>query len=1381
MAVAVVQGELLEVVGGLQTGGLIVRREADKASEETGRLATGSVVQALQCEASRVRFTLLTGDGPAEGWVSSHVGNRPLLVAQGTGKLEDECALEASTEASTGAGASETEEEDAKEGEQALRLYSRMLAAAAPAAKGSFWPRPRSEEAAKGQLAPEAEKRVCVGDKEAYTFAQFVSFFGMAEGRRQWELAAKPQDVSAELAKELGLGAESGNAEGLGLPRAELCDRLVDRPFRTFSPLQATLQTGSRKTELLPTFGYPVGLSKKPSYARFDIRDDICRHVGGFKHGQVVRDRDNGQELVVVGVKPSAKSGQACLWVRDLSKPGAVAIPHEELARLEKVLKHNSYSLCKRIDLHEATPNDFEAAEDSDGEEMLLCLHCHLPVGMKLYGDDEGNPMHGECMAQLMLKEIKEDEAKVRDKEVALKRKRRQEYDIGWRSEHIPRNPGSAAKLLALERVPQGMCCLTLQETPDGPTVQVAPASDPAARLNLEYLSLALRVRVIEGRELMFSLDPLEDCLPSAPEKRKDQMQVKNFNPTWLRGTSAGEVLFQADYHLKELSMGEYEQPVVGMKSSSDFFWEETNWRAREWFVIRHAEIQMTQDNVLIPCLKMGVEAREQVLGVDGSLDDKCITRPDHPLAKYAKGFTENFDLIAERKSVFYHLRELGRASVLAKFLVEAEVCMDEAWLDLAGEASNDCWMEVPQLWNERRSAQIQVQHGKIVDSKEAPACKARGVYGGVSFGLSKFTLSSAALRPSARTMPSAPVRAVPSISLSDLRTASALVASLQAAAPPAVVPEAQAVGLAGPAAGAPGMPSGMPGMPMMRPGAVIAAPSVPMPSAKFPSALASRLRMTAGAIGQLGLGVGAAGKPSPLDPAGVDLNLDSFSLDEPVRIAEQKAAADWGAAGTLADAFWASLDSKDGAKVFSEQDQRLLKAVFNPHLSDRRSEGDAFALPDPSPEYVEHLRCLVRQEDTVREYRKQHFLSASFSADEPGSLFPYSWAKTCEIAVGWTEPGTKLELRPDYLVQARTGTFDQALRAATPDFDRVTEEGLRFRTYRFGSVEVRTTQELGGQEVIGAVFSVRGPASSPQCADGGERQRRPAVQEHELIAKVSEYVEADAAHFRSYLVLETSEDNVILTEKLADGTVTWEENPVDLEDRNSLAKFIRSWDCSQCKKSIVTVGDMLGFRKLAISGSGTSHSSRKLYAQGAYNRARGLDDRFDSGFGSKDGWHKCEKAKLYRKETNRAKLLAKRKEAEAERSARASRGEEKRRDLKVENPVIVGTWNDWKFAEPLAFDEEARCYSIDLEVEEGCSECFQILYDNDWERCLHPDRAHCSDRERHKLCGPDGKGHEKNWIVRAHEGDSPGGAVFRIVLKVGADGLAEKVAWEPL
>jgi len=49
--------------------------------------------------------------------------------------------------------------------------------------------------------------------------------------------------------------------------------------------------------------------------ARFDIRDEVCRAVAGFRHGEVVRDQD-GSELTVLGVLDQAENfGSRRLWL----------------------------------------------------------------------------------------------------------------------------------------------------------------------------------------------------------------------------------------------------------------------------------------------------------------------------------------------------------------------------------------------------------------------------------------------------------------------------------------------------------------------------------------------------------------------------------------------------------------------------------------------------------------------------------------------------------------------------------------------------------------------------------------------------------------------------------------------------------------------------------------------------------------------------------------------------------------------------------------------------------------------------------------------------------------------------------------------------------
>eukprot|EP00444_Apocalathium_aciculiferum_P037649 CAMPEP_0183487470 /NCGR_PEP_ID=MMETSP0370-20130417/180455_1 /TAXON_ID=268820 /ORGANISM="Peridinium aciculiferum, Strain PAER-2" /LENGTH=794 /DNA_ID=CAMNT_0025680795 /DNA_START=69 /DNA_END=2451 /DNA_ORIENTATION=+ len=381
-------------------------------------------------------------------------------------------------------------------------------------------------------------------------------------------------------------------------------------------------------------------------------------------------------------------------------------------------------------------------AKFSAGRGMKGCHHCRLPLGEYGYShkkDHGKNLMHAECMAQVMLKARRAEEALRKQEEAELKQARREEYEIGWKASTIPSNALSAGRL-GCAVVPQGMCCLVLEGEN---SIRVAPTFEPASSLNLEYLSVALQVRRSAGREPLFSLDPIEaakdELVPLS------SMQMKRFEPEWLAGTSVGEVMFQADYHLKELSMGEHQQPVMGMKSCFDYSKIEgfdKDWSAREWFVVRKAELHVSEDAVLVPYLKMGVEAREQLLTAAG-LEDAPLTRPDHPLVKYAEAFTHNFDLIAERKSVVNQLREVAKASIIAKFMLESGIELSESWFQLGAPTSSVCCLEIPQLWNDRCFSKVCMENGEIVNTEKSNEAKVHSVYGGVDFGIDRFRLAA--------------------------------------------------------------------------------------------------------------------------------------------------------------------------------------------------------------------------------------------------------------------------------------------------------------------------------------------------------------------------------------------------------------------------------------------------------------------------------------------------------------------------------------------------------------------------------------------------------------------------------------------------------------
>lgn len=73
-------GQLWEVVGGSEKGGIVVRTGRELTSAQTAeRLSTSAVVEELERHGDRLRFKRLTGTGPIEGWVSLRLKDKVLL------------------------------------------------------------------------------------------------------------------------------------------------------------------------------------------------------------------------------------------------------------------------------------------------------------------------------------------------------------------------------------------------------------------------------------------------------------------------------------------------------------------------------------------------------------------------------------------------------------------------------------------------------------------------------------------------------------------------------------------------------------------------------------------------------------------------------------------------------------------------------------------------------------------------------------------------------------------------------------------------------------------------------------------------------------------------------------------------------------------------------------------------------------------------------------------------------------------------------------------------------------------------------------------------------------------------------------------------------
>jgi len=346
----------------------------------------------------------------------------------------------------------------------------------------------------------------------------------------------------------------------------------------------------------------------------------------------------------------------------------------------------------------------------------------------------------------------------------------------------------------------------------------------------------------------------------------------------------------------------------------------------------------------------------------------------------------------------------------------------------------------------------------------------------------------------------------------------------------------------------------------------------------------------------------------------GVDLRLDNFDLSEAKRVVLEAQSRSWGnlvkpldECHSLSEAFWSALEGD--SSPFKETDQALLRSIFNPCLSDRRADGVFFVPPDANYSHVTKLQVLVKEEEAVREQRRAAFYSKDFMLSNPGVLFPSSWTSNFEVLRGDApmralegRPLTSLTEIPEYQFKAKD-MLHGILKTAGPIFEKSTEEGMRFRIYRVGSLEVRTTQELDCHEAVGAIFSIRDPQMGAGTCSSHEK-----ASPEERIVKATEYVErihltgAVAGHRRFYSVLETEKGHKILTERREDGVIIWEEDPQKLDERNSMAKVLRSKDC----ETSVTLGDLKKCADASSQGSPTSSSVCKLWVRSIFADAVG-------------------------------------------------------------------------------------------------------------------------------------------------------------------------------
>jgi len=311
------------------------------------------------------------------------------------------------------------------------------------------------------------------------------------------------------------------------------------------------------------------------------------------------------------------------------------------------------------------------AAGKSFHADCFKCTRCATLLG-KRFTPKDGEFLCSPCFAE-DYKRTHEEEEKARVRaERALQKKNTENFSLFWRQELTPSSVEClralgvpSAKLPPSEKV-----CLQLDVQTGA--VKCAPTRNDEASINLSYLVCAIQVLAKYGSAAKFSLDPAD------PQNLSGEEQVKVFFPDWLENTVYGEVLFQADYFLKEVCFGNVALDDIpglvsafeaGLKAIDD----DKDHAARQWFIVNAASMDVALDGVLIPRLSMAVEARKLIATAKGYVDAPT-SDPSDPSVAMARAVSENFARLAARVPVVAELVEVAKAQLMARYLMEQNI-----------------------------------------------------------------------------------------------------------------------------------------------------------------------------------------------------------------------------------------------------------------------------------------------------------------------------------------------------------------------------------------------------------------------------------------------------------------------------------------------------------------------------------------------------------------------------------------------------------------------------------------------------------------------------------------------------------------------------------
>ncbi|CAD8099758.1 unnamed protein product [Paramecium sonneborni] len=188
--------------------------------------------------------------------------------------------------------------------------------------------------------------------------------------------------------------------------------------------------------------------------------------------------------------------------------------------------------------------------------------------------------------------------------------------------------------------------------------------------------------------DMTFSLEPEEN-----DQEMNQPFQQKIYFPQYLEGTTVGEVLYQADFLLKQMSLGIevlQREPLqtrpfeYGNLDIQPLYKLDPEYFARLFLKIGKLKLNIIEDKhnhihkLVIEKIDMAVDAKV----VNEQLQDEVIQDENNGAYRFAKQFAKIYDSIGEKYPVLFRLRQVLMANYLAKYMFEKGIPMNYKFIE---------------------------------------------------------------------------------------------------------------------------------------------------------------------------------------------------------------------------------------------------------------------------------------------------------------------------------------------------------------------------------------------------------------------------------------------------------------------------------------------------------------------------------------------------------------------------------------------------------------------------------------------------------------------------------------------------------------------------